>query len=83
MTPAVMQNHPAAELLQKQHLRMPSVSVELPAVGVDTSTAFPAFFVIDLRTVFSRDRAYRMYSVGIIASEAVQNFAVGAAKRSL
>ena len=58
MAVTVVRNHAEAVLREEQHLAVPSVGVQRPAVRERYDRAFSPVFVVDLRAVFGRDRAH-------------------------
>src|SRR5262249_49171975 len=69
-TPVVC-DHAEAVLREEQHLAVPGVGVQRPAVRACYDRAFPPVLVIDLCAVFRGDRAHRCGSSSIGKSLAV------------
>src|SRR5262249_25304365 len=65
MATPVKRDDAEAVLLEEQHLAVPSVGAERPAVRESDYRAFAPVLVIDLRTVFRRDRAHFILPSGI------------------
>src|SRR4029077_12390807 len=62
VTPSVVSNHAIAALAEEQHLRVPTVRRERPAVTKDDGLTFAPILVVDLCSILRCDRAHVIFS---------------------
>jgi hypothetical protein len=67
MTATVVRDHPKAVLCQEQHLAVPGVGVQRPAVREGDDRAGAPVLVVDLGAVLGGDRAHRVGSFALVS----------------
>src|SRR5271156_1561701 len=77
MTAPVVCNDAIAELTEEQHLAIPVVAAERPAVRENDRLTCSPIFVVNLRAVFRRDCRHLWISLYRISSNGPSNAATG------